>query len=105
MPNSTCIFRQLGLQAYQPVWQAMQTFTLERDSQTKDEIWFVEHLPVFTQGQAGKEEHLLQPGDIPVVQVDRGGAGYLPWARSAGCLFFVRFKTKKNGGSRIGNLH
>ncbi|MFT6988311.1 MAG: lipoyl(octanoyl) transferase [Paraglaciecola sp.] len=67
------IVRQLGLQAYLPIWQAMQDFTNNRDDKTCDEIWLVEHQPVFTQGQAGKEEHLLMPGDIPVVKVDRGG--------------------------------
>lgn len=67
------IIRQLGRQPYQPIWQAMQRFTDDRDSDTIDEIWLVEHYPVFTQGQAGKAEHILVPGDIPVVQVDRGG--------------------------------
>ncbi|APE05410.1 lipoyl(octanoyl) transferase LipB [Alteromonas sp. MB-3u-76] len=67
------IIRQLGRQPYQPIWQAMQRFTDDRDSDTIDEIWLVEHDPVFTQGQAGKAEHILVPGDIPVVQVDRGG--------------------------------
>jgi lipoyl(octanoyl) transferase len=67
------VIRQLGRYAYVPVWQAMQKFTDERDENTPDEIWIVEHDPVFTQGQAGKEEHLLMPGDIPVVKVDRGG--------------------------------
>jgi lipoyl(octanoyl) transferase len=67
------IVRQLGLQAYLPILQAMQDFTNNRDDETADEIWLVEHQPVFTQGQAGKEEHLLMPGDIPVVKVDRGG--------------------------------
>lgn len=56
-----------------PVWQAMQDYTDNRDDAAADEIWLVEHNPVFTQGQAGKEEHLLMTGDIPVVQVDRGG--------------------------------
>ncbi|MFY8272813.1 lipoyl(octanoyl) transferase LipB [Pseudoalteromonas sp. SSDWG2] len=56
-----------------PIWHAMQEFTDQRDDNTADEIWLVEHEPVFTQGQAGKEEHLLMPGDIPVVKVDRGG--------------------------------
>lgn len=65
--------RELGLQPYQPVWQAMQRFTNERGPDTPDEIWLLEHERVFTQGQAGKAEHLLMPGDIPVVQVDRGG--------------------------------
>ncbi len=67
------IVRQLGRQPYLPIWQAMQTFTNERDDNQIDEIWLVEHDPVFTQGQAGKAEHVLLPGDIPVVQVDRGG--------------------------------
>lgn len=65
--------RWLGLQPYLPVWQAMQRFTNERGPDTPDEIWLLEHEPVFTQGQAGKPEHLLLPGDIPVVQADRGG--------------------------------
>ena len=65
--------RELGLQAYEPVWHAMQDFTNQRTAATADELWLVQHPPVFTQGQAGKAEHLLLPGDIPVVQVDRGG--------------------------------
>jgi lipoyl(octanoyl) transferase len=67
------IVRQLGLQDYLPIWQAMQNFTDSRTTDTPDEIWLVEHKPVFTQGQAGKAEHILAPGDIPVVNVDRGG--------------------------------
>ncbi len=67
------IIRQLGLQPYQPIWESMQAFTDERSGDTPDEIWVLEHEPVFTQGQAGKPEHLLHTGDIPVVQVDRGG--------------------------------
>ncbi|WP_442905671.1 lipoyl(octanoyl) transferase LipB [Halomonas sp. TG39a] len=63
----------LGHQAYLPVWQAMRTLTDTRDAQTPDQFWLVEHDPVFTQGQAGKPEHLLLPGNIPVVHVDRGG--------------------------------
>ena len=65
--------RHLGLKDYQPIWQAMQTFTNNRDENTPDEIWLVQHPSVFTQGQAGRAEHLLSTGDIPVVQVDRGG--------------------------------
>ncbi|OMH34037.1 octanoyltransferase [Motiliproteus sp. MSK22-1] len=71
--SSELIVRQLGLQPYMPILAAMQQFTDSRDSDTSDEIWLLEHEPVFTQGQAGKEEHLLAPGDIPVVKVDRGG--------------------------------
>jgi lipoyl(octanoyl) transferase len=65
--------RRLGTVPYVPAWHAMQRFTQERDTHTLDEIWLLEHPPVFTQGQAGKAEHILAPGDIPVVQVDRGG--------------------------------
>ncbi|MEE4217667.1 MAG: lipoyl(octanoyl) transferase LipB [Xanthomonadales bacterium] len=65
--------RHLGLADYEPVWRAMQDFTDSRGADTDDELWLVEHPPVFTQGQAGKAEHVLAPGDIPVIQVDRGG--------------------------------
>jgi lipoyl(octanoyl) transferase len=67
------IIRDLGISAYMPIWQKMQQFTDTRDKTNIDEIWLTEHTPVFTQGQAGKAEHLLAPGDIPVVPVDRGG--------------------------------
>lgn len=65
--------RRLGLVDYVPVWRAMQTFTDQRDETTADELWVVQHPPVFTQGQAGRAEHILAPGEIPVIQVDRGG--------------------------------
>ncbi|MFT4198487.1 MAG: lipoyl(octanoyl) transferase LipB [Pseudoxanthomonas sp.] len=65
--------RDLGRAPYEPVWRAMQRFTDARDADTPDELWLVEHEPVFTLGQAGKPEHVLAAGDIPVVQVDRGG--------------------------------
>lgn len=67
------IVRELGLQPYEPILDAMHAFTDQRDSSTDDEIWLLEHQPVFTQGQAGKTEHVLAPGDIPVVKADRGG--------------------------------
>nr|WP_024967392.1 lipoyl(octanoyl) transferase LipB [Pantoea sp. IMH] len=73
MPQNTLLIRQLGLQPWAPVSQAMHHFTDRRSDETPDEIWLVEHAPVFTQGQAGKAEHLLTPGDIPVMQSDRGG--------------------------------
>lgn len=66
-------FRELGQVDYEPTWHAMQRFTDSRGPHTADEVWLLEHVPVFTQGQAGKAEHVLFPGDIPVVQVDRGG--------------------------------
>lgn len=69
----TLVVRDLGLQEYSLVWRAMTDFTNQRTPDTPDELWLVEHHPVFTQGQAGKPEHLLLPGDIPVVQTDRGG--------------------------------
>jgi len=65
--------RELGQIEYRTAWQAMQHFTNARDADSGDEIWLLQHPPVFTQGQAGKAEHLLFPGEIPVVQVDRGG--------------------------------
>ncbi|MBP6626375.1 MAG: lipoyl(octanoyl) transferase LipB [Arenimonas sp.] len=65
--------RELGRQPYEPVWRAMQRFTDARGPDTDDELWLVEHEPVFTLGQAGKPEHVLAPGNIPVLQVDRGG--------------------------------
>lgn len=73
MTASPCRVRELGRQSYEPVWRAMQRFTDARDENTADEIWLVEHDPVFTLGQAGKPEHVLAAGDIPVVHVDRGG--------------------------------
>ncbi len=63
----------LGRQSYLPVWQAMQAFTDQRSSDTADALWLVEHAPVFTLGQAGRSEHVLAPGEIPVIHVDRGG--------------------------------
>lgn len=73
MSANTLLVRQLGQRDWQPVSDAMHQFTDQRDPHTADEIWLVEHHPVFTQGQAGKAEHLLMPSDIPVVQSDRGG--------------------------------
>ncbi len=67
------LVRHLGLVEYEPTWRAMQRFTEQRDTGTADEIWFLEHLPVFTLGVNASRAHLLAPGDIPVVQVDRGG--------------------------------
>jgi len=73
LSQDTILIRNLGLQYYEPVSQQMHDFTDTRDDTTPDEIWLVEHYPVFTQGQAGKAEHVLAPGDIPVIQSDRGG--------------------------------
>lgn len=65
--------RELGLRDYLPVWQEMQAFTEQRDANTTDQLWLVEHPPVFTLGLNGKPDHVLDAGDIPVVQCDRGG--------------------------------
>jgi len=67
------IIRQMGIYDYLPVWQAMQRFTNERNADSADEIWLLQHAPIFTLGQAGKTEHLLYPADTPVIKVDRGG--------------------------------
>jgi len=67
------IVRSLGQQPYLETWEAMKSFTANRDDGTKDELWCLEHPRIYTQGQAGKAEHILAPGDIPVILVDRGG--------------------------------
>lgn len=73
MPVEAPLLRELGVVEYEPTLASMKTFTDERTADTPDELWLLQHPPVFTQGQAGKAEHVLAPGDIPVVQVDRGG--------------------------------
>ncbi|MBZ9664584.1 lipoyl(octanoyl) transferase LipB [Pseudomonas sp. LMG 31766] len=70
---SELVVRHLGLVDYQPTLEAMRQLTRERDAQAPDEIWLLQHPKVFTQGQAGKAEHVLAAGDIPVIQVERGG--------------------------------
>ncbi|MGH8162710.1 MAG: lipoyl(octanoyl) transferase LipB, partial [Rhodanobacteraceae bacterium] len=67
------LVRRLGRRPYEPVWRAMRAFTDARDAESPDELWLLQHDPVFTLGQAGKPEHVLAPGDIPVLGVDRGG--------------------------------
>jgi lipoyl(octanoyl) transferase len=73
VPDLPLIVRYLGCRPYLETFEAMKKFTADRDETTADEIWLLEHEPVFTQGQAGKDEYILSPGDIPVVQSDRGG--------------------------------
>jgi lipoyl(octanoyl) transferase len=65
--------KQLGLQPYETSWLAMREYTDRRDASSPDQLWLLQHTPVFTLGQAGKSEHLLEPGSIPVVRTDRGG--------------------------------
>jgi lipoyl(octanoyl) transferase len=67
------VIRHLGRADYEPIWRAMQTFTAQRTPDTPDEIWLLEHPPVFTLGLAGKREHVLQVTDIPIIPIDRGG--------------------------------
>ncbi|WP_395496598.1 lipoyl(octanoyl) transferase LipB [Arsenophonus endosymbiont of Lipoptena cervi] len=73
MVKNNIILRQFGICIYQSIYDAMHKFTKIRNTNTLDELWLVEHYPVFTQGQNGKKEHLIDPGDIPVIQSDRGG--------------------------------
>ncbi|CSA06962.1 lipoyl(octanoyl) transferase LipB [Vibrio cholerae] len=91
------LVRRLGRQDYTPVWQAMHQFTDQRDSTTRDEVWLVEHNPVFTQGQAGKAEHLLNTGDIPVVQSDRGGQVTYHGPGQLVAYFLIDLRRKKLG--------
>jgi lipoyl(octanoyl) transferase len=70
---ATPLIRRLGLVEYEPVWRDMQRFTELRTESTRDEIWLLEHPPVFTLGMNGRREHLISPGNIPVLQIDRGG--------------------------------
>ena len=67
------LVRSLGLVAYEPTWRAMQAFNQARDGETRDQLWLLQHPPVFTLGLAGRREHVLAPGEIPVVATDRGG--------------------------------
>jgi len=95
--QNSLIIRQLNTADYKTVWQAMKAFTDDRNEQTCDELWFVEHPPVFTQGQAGKEEHLLMTGDIPVVQVDRGGQVTYHGPGQQVVYFMINLKRRKMG--------
>ena len=89
---------------YTPVWQAMQHFTDNRREDTPDELWLVEHPPVFTQGQAGKEEHLLMPGDIEVVKVDRGGQVTYHGPGQQVIYFMIDLRRRKMGVRQLVTL-
>ncbi|WP_434020146.1 lipoyl(octanoyl) transferase LipB [Thalassotalea atypica] len=89
---------------YTSVWQAMQNFTDNRTEKDADELWFVEHPPVFTQGQAGKEEHLLMPGDIPVVKVDRGGQVTYHGPGQQVVYFMINLRRRKIGVRQLVTL-
>ncbi|EGR4673880.1 lipoyl(octanoyl) transferase LipB [Vibrio parahaemolyticus] len=91
------VVKRLGRQDYGPVWKAMHEFTDQRTEETPDEVWLVEHNPVFTQGQAGKAEHLINTGDIPVVQSDRGGQVTYHGPGQLVAYFLINLRRKKLG--------
>ncbi|KJR29188.1 octanoyltransferase [Vibrio navarrensis] len=95
--HNQLVVKRLGRQDYSPVWQAMHQFTDQRSEETRDEVWLVEHNPVFTQGQAGKIEHLLNTGDIPVVQSDRGGQVTYHGPGQLVVYFLINLRRKKLG--------
>ena len=67
------VVRNLGLQPYSPIFEAMQAYTNQRDTDSNDELWVLEHEPVYTQGRAGSADYILRPGNIPIIPIDRGG--------------------------------
>lgn len=89
--------RYLGLQAYDEVYEAMKEFTETRTAETPDELWVVEHPPVYTQGQNGKPEHVLNPQNIPIVQVDRGGQVTYHGPGQVVIYTLINFKLKNCG--------
>ncbi|EGQ9518424.1 TPA: lipoyl(octanoyl) transferase LipB [Vibrio parahaemolyticus] len=91
------VVKRLGRQDYEHVWKAMHEFTDQRTEETPDEVWLVEHNPVFTQGQAGKAEHLINTGDIPVVQSDRGGQVTYHGPGQLVAYFLINLRRKKLG--------
>lgn len=98
------VIRQLNTMDYSQVWQAMKDFTDNRDDSVADELWLVEHQPVFTQGQAGKPEHLLMPGDIEVVKVDRGGQVTYHGPGQQVIYFMINLRRKKMGVRQLVTL-
>jgi lipoyl(octanoyl) transferase len=98
------LVKKLGLQPYEPVWKQMQLFTNERNEETPDEIWLVEHHPVFTLGQAGKPEHLLDPGSIPIVQTDRGGQVTYHGPGQLVCYLLLNLRRHKLGVRQLVTL-
>lgn len=98
------IIRQLANQEYTAIWQAMKDFTDARDDSVTDELWLVEHFPVFTQGQAGKAEHLLMPSDIPVVKSDRGGQITYHGPGQQVIYFLINLRRRKMGIRQLVSL-
>jgi len=104
LSNLPLVVRQLDNMDYSQVWRAMQDFTDNRDDSTQDELWLVEHPPVFTQGQAGKEEHLLMPGNIEVVKVDRGGQVTYHGPGQQVIYFMIDLRRRKMGVRQLVTL-
>lgn len=98
------VIRQLNTMDYSQVWHAMKSFTDNRDETIADELWLVEHPAVFTQGQAGKAEHLLVPGDIEVVKVDRGGQVTYHGPGQQVIYFMINLRRKKIGVRQLVTL-
>ncbi|GAA0822374.1 lipoyl(octanoyl) transferase LipB [Colwellia asteriadis] len=98
------VIRQLNTMEYSQVWQAMKSFTDERNENTTDELWLVEHPAVFTQGQAGKAEHLLVPGDIPVIKADRGGQVTYHGPGQQVIYFLINLRRRKLGVRQLVTL-
>src|SRR5258708_28043688 len=94
--------RALGLVAYEPTWRAMQAFNAARTTDTEDQLWLVEHPPVFTLGLAGRREHVLAPADIPVVATDRGGQGTYHGPRQAGVYALLDLRRLGLGVEELG---
>jgi lipoyl(octanoyl) transferase len=103
--QSDALVRDLGQTKYTHALEAMQQFTQQRDPTETDQIWLTEHLPVFTQGQAGKPEHLLAPADVPVVQSDRGGQVTYHGPGQITAYLLLDLRRKRDGGSGLGHGH
>jgi len=101
-PKSLLI-RHLAKQPYEPIWQAMKKHTDTRDSSNIDELWSLQHSAIFTQGQAGKAEHILAPGDIPIIQVDRGGQVTYHGPGQIVIYFLIDLKRKNLGVKELVN--
>ena len=95
--GQSLVVKTLGEEPYTETWQAMKKFTDSREAHAPDEIWFVQHPPVFTLGQAGKVEHLLTPGDIPVVHSDRGGQVTYHGPGQLVCYLLIDVRRRKLG--------
>lgn len=102
--NDSLIVRQLNQTDYTTVWHAMQSFTDNRNDETLDEIWLVEHPAVFTQGQAGKEEHILSTSNIPIVKVDRGGQVTYHGPGQQVVYFLINLRRRKIGVRQLVTL-